>query len=381
VTSETCQLLAELVQRPSQNPMGLPLTGPGFGEAAVTDFLEELFRRWQLRFFRQPVEPGRQNIVAFLPGRQGAPVFLWEAHQDTVPAGAMVDAFRPRIEDGRLYGRGACDVKGALAAMLTALHRLTAEPIERRCGIVLACVVDEEYHFRGIRELVQLSLGVDGAIVAEPTRLHIITAHKGIVRWRIHTQGRSCHSSQPELGSNAIYRMAQVVQAVERYAEWLRGWRRDPLLGPATLNVGRIEGGISANIVPERCTIDLDRRVLPSEELHRVPAELAQFLSRAIGQDGWWQEEPWMVLPPLSADGKDSLVARLSMAVSQVLGQASVGTVPYGTDASTLQAAGIPCVVFGPGDIAQAHTASEWVALSEVEQAAEILYRFATLEV
>jgi acetylornithine deacetylase/succinyl-diaminopimelate desuccinylase family protein len=370
------ELLAELVRRPSQNPMGLPLSGPGFGEAAVTDFLEALFREWNLRYLRQPVLPGRENIIAFCPGREGAPVFLWEAHQDTVPAGDMVEAFRPRIENGRLYGRGACDVKGALAAMLAALGRLMAEPKERRYGIVLACVVDEEYTFRGVRELVKLPLEVHGAIVAEPTRLQIIVAHKGIVRWRIHTQGRSCHSSQPELGVNAIYRMAGVVQAVEQYAEWLRSYRRDPRLGPATLSVGRIEGGISANIVPERCTIDLDRRVLPGEELDQVPKELADFLGRTIGPNGWHQEEPWMALPPLSPEGKEALVARLREAVYEVRGRADIGTVAYGTDASTLQAAGIPCVVFGPGDIAQAHTAEEWIALDELEQAAEILYRF-----
>jgi acetylornithine deacetylase len=173
--------------------------------------------------------------------------------------------------------------------------------------------------------------------------------------------------------------MARVVSAIEEYAAWLRSTHQDPLLGFATLSVGRIEGGISANVVPDRCTIDIDRRVLPGEDLQAVPQELAAYLHYRLEPEGWEQEEPWMSLPPLSGQGKEALVARLAEAVRQVLGHAEVGTVAYGTDASTLQAAGIPCVVFGPGDIAQAHTADEWIELHQVEQAAEILYTFALL--
>ncbi|MCS7166123.1 MAG: M20 family metallopeptidase [Gemmatales bacterium] len=370
--------LAELVRRPSQNPMGCEVSEPGYDESAVTDFLEDLFRSWGVRYERQKVAPRRDNIVAYLPGCPTSPTWLWEAHQDTVPArGMTVAPFAAQVTNGRLYGRGACDVKGGLAAMLAACDRLLRQPAERRCSIMLACVVDEEYTFTGIRALTSRPLGADGAIVAEPTNLRIITAHKGIVRWRIHTTGRSCHSSQPELGVNAIYRMARLVSAIEGYATWLNNYRRDAELGPATLSVGRIEGGISANIVPDCCTIEVDRRVLPSEDLEQVTEELADYLRHRLDATTWWQERPWMKLPPLSGEGKEALVSRLQEAVRQVLGHAETGTVAYGTDAATLQAVGIPCVVFGPGDIAQAHTADEYIELRQVEQAAEILYCFA----
>ncbi|GBD35158.1 Acetylornithine deacetylase [bacterium HR36] len=378
--TESVELLAELVKRPSQNPMGLASPGPGFFESAVTDFLEGLLRQWDVHYERQSVAPQRDNIVAYLPGEASAPSFIWEAHQDTVPAVSMtVEPFAAQLKNGRLYGRGACDVKGGLAAMLAAFHRLLREPASRRCSITLACVVDEEYTFTGVRALAAKPLRADGAIVAEPTSLHIITAHKGIVRWRLHTSGRSCHSSRPELGINAIYRMGRVIAAIESYAAWLSTTRQDAVLGPATISVGRIEGGVSANIVPDSCTIDIDRRVLPREKLETVPAELAEYLVHRLGAEGWRQEAPWMQVPPLAHEGKERLVARLAEAVRQVLGQVEVGTVPYGTDASTLQAVGIPCVVFGPGDIAQAHTAEEWVDVHQVEQAAEILYHFALL--
>ncbi|MCS7015008.1 MAG: M20 family metallopeptidase [Gemmatales bacterium] len=378
--SQAVELLSELVRRPSQNPMGRPISEPDYYESAVTDFLEGLFRSWGVRYERQPVTARRDNIVAYLPGSASQPTYVWEAHQDTVPAlGMTVEPFAAHIENGRLYGRGACDVKGGLAAMLAAFHQLLNEPIERRCSIILACIVDEEYTFTGIRAFTSQPIRAEGAIVAEPTQLRIITAHKGIVRWRIHTHGRSCHSSQPEAGVNAIYRMARVVSAIENYAAWLSSHRRHNTLGPATLSVGRIEGGISANIVPERCTIELDRRILPDEDVESVPDELAGYLLQHLGPESWDQEKPWMVLPPLDAEGKDKLVARLRQAAEQVIGWAETGSVAYGTDASTLQAAGIPCVVFGPGDIAQAHTADEWIELRQVEQAADILYRFALI--
>lgn len=377
---QAVELLAELVQRPSQNPMGLPVREPGFFESAVTDYLESLFQRWGVRYEKQTVAPKRDNIIAYLPGADNAPTYIWEAHQDTVPAAGMtIEPFAAGVKNHRLYGRGACDVKGGLAAMLAAFHRLSQEPAQRRCSLLLAAVVDEEYTFTGIQALAARAIRADGAIVAEPTQLRIITAHKGIVRWRMHTHGRSCHSSQPQAGVNAIYRMARVVSVIEKYAAWLSSARRDATLGTATLSVGRIEGGISANIVPDHCTIDIDRRVLPGENLQTVQQELADYLRRHVDDATWTQEEPWLMLPPLSSEGKESLVARLSEAARGVLGRVEVGTVAYGTDASTLQAAGIPCVVFGPGDIAQAHTADEWIDLEQVEQAAEILYQFALL--
>jgi acetylornithine deacetylase len=238
--------------------------------------------------------------------------------------------------------------------------------------------VDEEHTFTGVRRLVQAGLQADFAIVAEPTQLHIVHAHKGTVRWSMETPGRSCHSSSPELGTNAIYRMGRLLTAIEQYAERLRTSRTDPLLGPATLSVGMIEGGSSVNTVPDRCRIEVDRRVLPGEDPLAAPRQLVDFLLHEAGVDfPFTCSEPWLYSAALSPEGSADLVARLGRAIDAVKGSHRVLAVPYGTDAAVLAAAGIPAVVFGPGDIARAHTCDEWVSLAEVAEAADILFRLA----
>jgi acetylornithine deacetylase len=241
----------------------------------------------------------------------------------------------------------------------------------------MACSVDEEHTFHGARRLAEI-LKADFAVVAEPTQLNIVHAHKGICRWHVTTTGRACHSSAPEQGVNAIYRMGRLLVAIERYADMLRNSRTDPLLGPPTLSVGRIEGGASVNTVPDRCRIDVDRRIVPGEEPLAAPGQFAAFLREQPGIDFPFEcEEPWMHKGALNPRGSEELVTLLGSAIDSVVGSHRVMAVPYGTDASTFADAGIPSVVFGPGDIAKAHTCDEWVPLEEVEQASEILYQLA----
>jgi acetylornithine deacetylase len=241
--------------------------------------------------------------------------------------------------------------------------------------------VDEEHTFTGVRKLVATGVRADVAVVAEPTRMNIVHAHKGVVRWKISALGRSCHSSTPEQGVNAIYRMGRLLVAIERFAERLRTTSPPhPLVGPPTISVGRIEGGVSVNTVPDRCRIEIDRRVIPGEDHASAPGQLLEFLRNEGGIDFPFEsEEPWMMSPALSPDASGELVRRLGAAIDAVRGSHQVEPVAYGTDASKIAAAGIPSVVFGPGDIGKAHTCDEWVPLDEVEQAAEVLYRFALL--
>jgi acetylornithine deacetylase len=380
---ETTRLLRDLVSRPSINPMGRPLQGPDVYEHQVTTYLEDFFRSLGVACERQPIAPLRENVVAHFDP-PGAPFTLvLEAHQDTVPTDNMtVEPFGARVENGKLYGRGACDVKGGMAAMLAAFARLVREQPAGAAAVVMACTVDEEHTFLGVQRLVRSDLrgrnaGPVWAVAAEPTNLRIVNAHKGVVRWHLTTTGRSCHSSRPEQGINAIYRMAHVLPALEKWAEKLRTTYVDPLLGPATLSVGRIEGGTSANTVPDRCRIEIDRRLLPGEDPQMAPSQLATALREAGVSVPFECSEPWLSAPALSAAGSEELVQRLAAALDGVIGSHHVESVPYGTDASTLAQAGIPSVVFGPGDIARAHTCDEWVPLDEVEQASEILYRLA----
>jgi acetylornithine deacetylase len=241
----------------------------------------------------------------------------------------------------------------------------------------MACTADEEHTFLGVKRLVQ-DLKADMAVVAEPTQLNIVHAHKGIVRWHVSTSGRSCHSSSPEQGVNAIYRMGRILQGIEKYAAELHKAKVDPLLGAATISVGRIEGGTSVNTVPDRCRIEIDRRLVAGESVEQAPSQLAEFLRRQSGIDFPFETSPpWMGKGALSPAGAEELIRLLGAAIDAEHGTHKVHSVPYGTDASTIAATGIPAVVFGPGDIAQAHTVDEWVPLDEVELASAILFRFA----
>jgi acetylornithine deacetylase/succinyl-diaminopimelate desuccinylase family protein len=377
--NESARLLRDLVALPSVNPMGRELPADIALEHRVTAYLEQFFRTLNVPWVRQTVSPGRDNIVARLdmPGTQRTLVL--EAHQDTVPIDHMIiEPFGGRIENGRLYGRGACDIKGGMAAMLACFARLARERPTGCANVVMACTVDEENTMLGVRELVRRGLRADFAVVAEPTNLNIVHAHKGVVRWQILTDGRACHSSAPEQGINAIYRMARLLTGVERFAERLRSGPADPLLGPPTMSIGVIEGGTSVNTVPDRCRVEVDRRLVGGENPEDVPRHLENFLKEEYGIDfSFEMTPPWIREPALSPAGSEEIARLLGSAIDAERGEHRVHAVPYGTDAATIAWSGIPSVVFGPGDIAQAHTRDEWVDLAEVEQASAILYRLA----
>jgi acetylornithine deacetylase len=376
---DTTRLLADLVRLPSVNPMGRALSSPDLYEHRVTAYLEEFFRGLGVPSERQPVAPQRENIVARFEAPGARRTLVFEAHQDTVPTDNMtIDPFGARVEGGRLYGRGACDIKGGMTSMLAAFARLVREKPRGACNVVMACSVDEEHTFLGVQETVKRGLKADMAVVAEPTGLRIVKAHKGLCRWKVTAPGRSCHSSTPELGQNAIYRMAYLLHYIEEYAGELRASRSDPLLGPPTLSVGRIEGGTSVNTVPDRCVIEVDRRLIPGEAAEQAHLDFVKWLKENANPPfAADYGQLWINCPALSPDRNGELVTTLGQCIDAVTGKHEVIAVPYGTDASTLAAAGIPSVVFGPGDIARAHTCDEWVPLDEVERAAEVLYRLA----
>jgi acetylornithine deacetylase/succinyl-diaminopimelate desuccinylase family protein len=376
--TETTRLLRDLVALPSVNPMRADIPADITLEHRVTAYLEQFFRSLGVPFERQPIEPQRENIVARLELPGAKRTLMLEAHQDTVQVdGMIVPPFGAQIEGNKLFGRGACDIKGGLAAMLGCFARLVREK-PKGCGnVIMACSVDEENTMLGARELAR-RVKADFAVVAEPTSLDIVHAHKGLVRWHMFTTGRSCHSSAPEQGVNAIYRMAKLLAGIERYADLLRATSDDPLLGPATMSVGVIQGGVGVNTVPDRCRIEIDRRIIRGENPADAPAELLAFLKERAGIDFPVEmAPPWICLPALNPKGSEEIQALLGAAINTERGSHKIHAVPYGTDASALCDAGIPSVIFGPGDIAKAHTIDEWVPLDEVETASNILYRLA----
>ena len=377
----TTQLLADLVRRPSVNPMGRTnIPAELTGEHRVTDYLEGQLQALGVPYRRESVAPGRDNLIAeYRPPTPSPFSVIWEAHQDTVPVdGMVIDPFAATIEGGKLYGRGSCDVKAGGVAMLTALARLVREKPPGSAAVTLAFTVDEEHTFLGVQHLMKSGRRADCAIVAEPTELNIVKAHKGVVRWQIDTAGVACHSSRPDRGVSAVYRMGRLLQGIEEYAGKLMTRTPDPLLGPPTLSVGMIHGGVSPNTVPDFCRIEIDRRLIPGEVPLQAPADLDAFLRNYPGVDfPFTSVPPRLACPPLRTTNTEQLIARLGSAINAVVGQHEVTGVPYGTDASTIADAGVPAVVFGPGNIAQAHTKDEWIELAQIDQAAEILFRFA----
>lgn len=377
---KTVDLLRDLVRLPSVNPMGRSWPNDDIlYEHRVTNYLEDFFRQIDVPCKRQMIAPHRENIVAQWTSPGASRTLMFEVHQDTVPVEAMiVEPFGGEVRDGRVYGRGACDVKGSMAVMLAVLARLAREKPKGAANLVLACTADEEHTFLGVQELVK-HVRADFAVVAEPTQLKIVDTHKGVVRWKVRTPGRACHSSRPDQGVNAIYRMGRLLRVIEDYAVEVQGSRKDARLGTPTISVGRIDGGVSVNTVPDQCVIEIDRRLLPGEKPEEAPKQFEAFLKRHPAIDFPFSCDPvWLNCPPLTSAGSEEIKQLLSASITAVLGTHDVIAVPFGTDASTIAEVGIPAVVFGPGDIAQAHTCDEWIDIEEMEKAEEILWKLAT---
>lgn len=365
------RLLRELIALPSVNPAFLPPGDPRGGEARVAEHLARLAKTAGLRVTRQRALPGRENLLLTLtPTDRPRQRVILAPHLDTV--GADAAQFRPVLRNGLLHGRGACDTKGSLAAMfsaLTAAARSARRPAHTE--IVLAGLVDEEDGQRGARALVASGLAADLAIVGEPTGLRVVTAHKGSLWLGLETRGRAAHGARPDLGRNAVVSMARLVTLLEtEYAPALR-CRPHPLLGPATVSIGTIAGGVQPNIVPDRCEIRVDRRTLPGETPAGVLRELRALL-RLHGRRARLTNLKPVACDPLETDPDLPLVRQLM----DCAGQPEPAGADFFCDAAVLSAGGIPSVVFGPGHIDQAHTADEWVAVRQLERATAILIRF-----
>ena len=369
--TRTEQLLAELIALPSVNPAFLTPRHPHAGEKNVADFLAVTAARAGLDVEFQKVLPGRANIIARLrPKNKIRQTILLAPHLDTV--GADGTQFIPQRKNGRLHGRGACDTKGSVAAMLGALCELAktkSRPLET--AIIFAGLVDEEHAQAGSRALAASGCKANLAIVGEPTKLQVVTAHKGCLWLQLETHGRAAHGATPHLGKNAVHEMARIVCVLETdYAARLKR-KKHRLLGAGTVNVGKISGGTQPNIVPETCAIAIDRRTLPGETEAAVRREITALLQakKLSAKIASTKLAPAL---PLETDVKLPLVQKFLRAASQ---KKPVG-VDYFCDAAVLSAGGIPSVVFGPGDIAQAHTADEWISLAELERGKNLLLNF-----
>ena len=375
---ELTELLRTMVRIPSVNGD----LRPEIGERALGDFVADYCAKLGLPVSRQTLEPGRDNVYALLEVPGATKTLLLDSHLDTMPLESMGErALSAEIRDGLLHGRGACDDKGPLAAMLYALKGLVANRRDLKSNVLMLGTVGEEQGLRGARVFKESGVRVDAAVCGEPTDLDVIVAHKGFVWITLVTHGTAAHSSTPELGDNAIYQMADVIAFVRDRLPKLWAGRSHPLLGEPTISLGRIDGGTAHNIVPDRCEIKIDRRTIPGEDLHAILADVDAALDdlrSAHPEITVTREGPFVGSPAVATSEASPLVQTALRACREVVGKGTAKGVRYATNASVFAGAGdLPFIVFGPGSIAHAHTANEFVPLDEVFAAARIYAKIA----
>jgi acetylornithine deacetylase len=349
------ELLAELVAIDSVNPGYSP---GGAGEAEIAAFVADWLARAGLEVRVEEAAPRRPNVVATARGRGGGRTLLLNGHLDTVGYAGMRDPLRPRIEGTRLYGRGACDMKTGLAAiMLAGAHAARVRPAG---DVVVAAVVDEELSSIGSEALAG-RVNADAAIIAEPTDLAIGIAHRGFVWLEAETIGRAAHGSRFDLGEDAVLAMGPVLTGLRDLDLALRARQPDPVLGTASVHASTIEGGGEWSTYPDRCRLDVERRTLPGE----TPAAVEEELRALLPESGTVRVV--FVREPLATGAGEPIVN----ALLQAAGTDIVG-LPFWTDAALYAAAGVPSVVFGPGG-GGLHELVEWADLDQLDRAVAVL--------
>lgn len=367
--SSSIRHLRDYVAIPSVNPMGRSDLSPEIvGETRLAEHLARQLSA--LGVDAELVGKGdRQSVVAEVRANPQADTVLVASHIDTVPVDGMeIDPFDPAIESGRLLGRGSCDTKAGMAALVAALERVLGRGRPRR-NLILVGEADEELSSVGVRDVLA-ALGQrrpDWVLATEPTELNIVHAHKGVVHATLEARGRACHASEPERGANAIVALSRAAVAIEALAEELAE-RSDPSLGSATISIGRFEGGHAPNIVPDSARLIADRRILPSESLEQVSREIETHLQRAGVADSVALTACRLEKPPLGT-ARDHGCVRACEAALRAVGQpVALAGVAFGTDAGVFEAeVGVPGVVMGPGSIRVAHTAREFVEIDQVD--------------
>ena len=354
--SELVELTKQLVAIDSVNPELIPGAS---GEGEVGRFVAEWFERAGLEVEVDEVAPGRPNVVGIARGTGGGRTLMLNAHTDTVGVAGMEGGHEPYVEDGRLYGRGAYDMKASLAAIM--LAGAEAKRRALRGDVVVTAVVDEEVASIGT-EAIARRYQADGAIVSEPTEMKVAVAHKGFVAFEIETAGRAAHGSRPDLGIDAIARMGEVLVRLHDLDERLRANPTHALLGSGSLHASIIGGGQEFSSYPDRCLLQAERRTVPGETVEQVEGEIAGLLGDVEGSG-----RVVLSRPPFEVDRGEGIVE----IVSRHAGNGEVVGVPFWADSALLAGAGIPTVLFGPaGD--GAHAVVEWVDVPAAERCLEV---------
>lgn len=365
------RLLSDLVSCPSVNPEGDP-GGTVPGEAALAELVADHLRALDAGVEIREVAPGRPNVIAtFEPARPARATVVLAPHLDTVGVrGMTVPPFRLTRESGRLYGRGTCDTKGPMAALFWALRKWTRSAACRQSRVrwIVAVTAGEEEGSLGARALVKdAGFGADFAVALEPTDLRVVHAAKGVLRAWLATRGRAAHGSQPEKGVNAVYALLPLAAALRDHVAPALQRKRHPLLGPATLNLGVMNGGFDMNIVPDSCRVGLDIRLHPDcgcdaalKLLENARVKFAPEATLTVHRTG-----PALLIPRTLPWARRLRRAGRGWAAAN-----------WFCDANFFAEAGIPAVAFGPGSVAQAHTRDEYITARALREGADAYHRF-----
>jgi acetylornithine deacetylase len=372
--SAVAELTSQLVAIESINP---DVVASGSGELELARFVAEWCERAGLETTLTELAPGRANVVAVARGSGGGRSLMLNAHLDTVGVAGMADPFEPRLENGRLYGRGAQDMKGSLAACMLA----TVEAARRglRGDVILTGVADEELASIGTQAVAE-TISADAAIVTEPTEMRLAIAHRGFVHLEVEVHGRAAHGSRPDLGIDAIAKTGRILVGIEELDARLRADPTHPYLGSGSVHASLIEGGQEFSSYPARCLLQAERRTIPGETRELAERELQEIVARAGEGDTDFSAD---VRAPISREpfaiAEDAeIVDAVRRHATSVLGTTpeTVG-VAFWADSALLADAGIPTVVFGPTG-AGLHTEVEWVDVASLEQCVEIYVAVAT---
>jgi len=365
-------LARALIRIDSRNPTLAP-DSSGEGDCART--LAAVLDDWGFAVELVDGAPGRPNVVARM-GPGDAPALMLNGHLDVVGVEGMVhEPFSADLRSGRIYGRGSADMKGGLAAMCAAAA--TSASRESKRQILITAVVDEEYESLGMRALLAAGIRAEQAIITEPTRLAICPAHRGFAWFDVELTGRAAHGSRYDVGIDAIMHAGLLLAELDRLEHTRQAGPRHPLLGRSSLHASKIEGGVGMSTYPERCSLAIERRTIPGESVKKAMREITDACARVKSDRPEFDARVTLSTAQLPSDVPVDapVVRRLVGAVEREGIPVSIEGLSAWTDAALLNEAGIPTVCFGPGDIALAHAAEEFVPVDDIERATRVLAR------
>ena len=364
--------LCEMIKIRSENPFDGP-PGEGYREKELGDFFLSRLSDLGFEVGSKEIAPGRPNVWARLKGRGSGPSLMLAGHLDTVGTEDYGAPFVPRVENGRVYGRGACDMKAALAAYLEVARVLVDCGTELSGDLIIAGTADEEWKLAGSQDIGRKGPWAEFGLIGEPTRLRICPTHKGDYAIAIRTFGKSVHSSIPEEGHNAIEDMGRIINALADYDQVLSTRDPHPVCGYGRFSMGVIRGGTMVCTVPDFCELELDRRTLPGETGESVKMEYRSHLNSRLGNSSeirYELSEPLTEVTPLDVPTDSPIVQATVKAFQSITGEeAKIQAHTAATDAPNL---GFPTVIFGPGSCEQAHSLCEFVDIAELDIATKV---------